>query len=67
MMWEAPHVSIAAASGQEDWRVCGLSLSLLENKDKPAEVERIASELLALEPHLLEMLIAEGEKAPALT
>jgi hypothetical protein len=48
-------------------RVGGLARSLLENKDNPAEVERIANELLALEPHLLEMLIAEGEKAPALT
>jgi hypothetical protein len=48
-------------------RVGGLARSLLENKDNPAEVERIAQELLALEPHLLEMLIAEGEKMPALT
>jgi hypothetical protein len=39
----------------------------IENKDNPAEVKRIANELLALEPHLIEMLIAEGEKAPALT
>ena len=30
-------------------------------------IERIANELLALEPHLIELLIAEGEKAPALT
>jgi hypothetical protein len=48
-------------------RVGGLARSLLENKDNPAEVERIANELLALEPHLIELLIAEGEKAPALT
>ena len=48
-------------------RVGGLARSLLENKDNPAEVERIAQELLALEPHLIELLIAEGEKAPALT
>jgi hypothetical protein len=47
-------------------RVGGLARSLLENKDNPAEVERIAQELLALEPHLIELLIAEGEKAPAL-
>ena len=48
-------------------RVGGLAPSLLENKNNPAEVERIANELLALEPHLLEMLIAKGEKTPALT
>jgi hypothetical protein len=48
-------------------RVGGLARSLLENKNNPAEVERIANELLAPEPHLLEMLIAEGEKTPALT
>jgi hypothetical protein len=48
-------------------RVSGLARSLLENKDNPAEIERIANELLALEPHLIELLIAEGEKAPALT
>lgn len=47
-------------------RVGGLARELLENKDNPVEVERIANELLALEPHLFEMLIAEGEKAPAL-
>jgi len=40
---------------------------LLENKDNPAEVERLANELLNLEPHILELLIAEGEKAPVLT
>jgi len=45
-------------------RVGGLARSLLENKDNPAEVERIAKELLALEPHLIELLIAEGEKVP---
>lgn len=48
-------------------RVGGLARALLENKNNPAEVERIANELLALEPHLLELLIAEGEKAPALS
>jgi hypothetical protein len=48
-------------------RVGGLARSLLENKNNPAEVERIANELPALEPHLIELLIAEGEKAPALT
>jgi hypothetical protein len=48
-------------------RVGGLARSLLENRDNPAEVERIAKELLALEPHLIELLIAEGEKSPALT
>jgi hypothetical protein len=47
-------------------RVGGPARSLLENKNNPAEVERVANELLALEPHLIEMLIAEGEKAPAL-
>jgi len=30
------------------------------------EVERIAQELLDLEPHLLELLVAEGERAPVL-
>jgi len=48
-------------------RVGGLARSLLEKKNNPAEVERIANELLALEPHLIELLIAEGEKATALT
>jgi hypothetical protein len=48
-------------------RVGGLARLLLENKNNPAEVERIAKELLALEPRLIELLIAEGEKAPALT
>ena len=48
-------------------RVGGLARSLLENKKNPAEVERIANELLTLEPHLIELLIAEGEKAPSLT
>lgn len=48
-------------------RVGGLARSLLENKKNPAEAERIANELLALEPHLIELLIVEGEKAPALT
>ena len=48
-------------------RVGGLARALLENKDNPAEVERIANELLELEPQLLETLITEGEKAPALT
>jgi len=43
-------------------RVGGLARSLLKNKNNPAEVERIANELLALEPHLLEMLIAEERK-----
>jgi hypothetical protein len=47
-------------------RVGGLARALLEDKNNPAEVERIARELLDLEPHLLELLIAEGEKAPAL-
>jgi hypothetical protein len=46
-------------------RVGGLARALLENKDNPAEVERIANDLLALEPHLLELLIAECEMAPA--
>ena len=32
-------------------RVGGLARALLENKDNPAEVERIANDLLALEPH----------------
>jgi hypothetical protein len=43
--------------------VGGLARSLLENKDNPNDVERIANELLALEPHLLEMLIAEGRES----
>jgi hypothetical protein len=47
--------------------VGGLARSLLESKDNPAGVERIAKELLTLEPHLIELLIAEGEKASALT
>jgi hypothetical protein len=47
-------------------RVGGLARALLENKNNPTEVERIAKELLDLEPHLIELLIAEGEKAPAL-
>lgn len=48
-------------------RVGGLARALLESKNNPTEVERIANELLALEPHLLELLIVEGEKTPALT
>ncbi len=48
-------------------RIGGLARALLENKDNPAEVERLANELLNLEPHILELLIAEGEKAPVLT
>lgn len=48
-------------------RVVGLARPLLENKNNPAMAERIANELLALEPHLIELLIAEGEKVPALT
>jgi len=40
-------------------RVGCLARSLLENKNNPADVERIAYELLALEPHLIEPLIAE--------
>ena len=36
-------------------------------KDKTVEDERIANELHALEPPLIELLIAVGEKAPALT
>jgi hypothetical protein len=48
-------------------RVGGLTRSLLENENNPAERERIANESLALEPHLIELLIAEGEKALALT
>ena len=47
-------------------RVGGIAKAILDNKNNPAEVERLAKELLELEPHLLEMLIAEGEKAPAL-
>jgi len=47
-------------------RVGGLAKSLLENKENPREVERIARELLDLEPHLLELLVAEGERAPEL-
>jgi hypothetical protein len=39
---------------------------LLESKDNPMEVERIARELLDLEPHLLELLVAEGQRAPEL-
>ena len=41
-------------------------MKLFENKNNPTEVERIANKLLALKPHLFELLIAEGEKAPAL-
>jgi len=47
-------------------RVGGIAQAILDNKDNPVEVERIAKELLDLEPHLLEMLIEEGEEAPAL-
>jgi len=35
---------------------------LLENAEDPAEVRRIAGELLDLEPHLLAMLVDAGEK-----
>lgn len=47
-------------------RIGGLAQALLDNKDNPTEVERIARELLDLEPHILELLIAEGEKSPGL-
>jgi hypothetical protein len=45
-------------------RIRGLANALLENKNNPAEVERLANELLDLEPHILAMLIAESEKLP---
>ena len=47
-------------------RVGGLAKALLENAEDPAEVRRIAGELLDLEPHLLELLVAEGDRAPEL-
>lgn len=47
-------------------RIGGIARALLENKDNPTEVERLANDLLALEPHILELLIIEGEKSPAL-
>jgi len=47
-------------------RIGGLARALLENKDNPVEVERLAKELLDLEPHILELLVIEGEKTPAL-
>ena len=43
-------------------RVGGLAKALLENAEDPAEVRRIAGELLDLEPHLLAMLVDAGEK-----
>lgn len=47
-------------------RIGGLAQSLLEHKNNPKEVERIARELLALEPDILALLVNEAEKTPAL-
>ncbi len=47
-------------------RVPGIAQALLDHKDNPAEIEKLARELMDLSHHLIELLIAEGEKAPAL-
>lgn len=47
-------------------RVPGLAHALIENKHNPDEVEKLALELLSLSDDLIELLIAEGEKTPAL-
>jgi hypothetical protein len=39
---------------------------LLEGKNNPVEVEKLANELMDLSRHLLELLVAEGERAPEL-
>jgi hypothetical protein len=41
-------------------------MQLIENKSDPAKVEKLANDLLELEPHLLALLIEEGEKSPEL-
>ena len=47
-------------------RVPGIAQALLDNKNNPAEVEKLARELLDLSHHLIELLIAEAEITPAL-
>lgn len=45
-------------------RVPGIAQALLDHKDNPIEVEKLARELMDLSRHLIELLIAEGEKSP---
>ena len=47
-------------------RVPGIAQALLDGKDNPVEVERLANELMDLSRHLIELLVAEGERAPEL-
>ena len=47
-------------------RVPGLAKAILENKDNPAEIERLGQELMELSRHLIELLITESEKLPEL-
>jgi hypothetical protein len=47
-------------------RIRGLAMQLIENKSDPARVEKLANDLLELEPHLLALLIEESEKTPEL-
>lgn len=47
-------------------RVPGIAQALLDHKDNPVEVQKLAAELMDLSRHLIELLVAEGEKAPAL-
>jgi hypothetical protein len=39
---------------------------IIDNKNDPDKVEIFARELLNLVPDILDLLIAEGEKAPSL-
>lgn len=47
-------------------RLPGLVEGLRENADNPIQVHRIANEIEDLIPHILELLIVEGEKTAAL-
>lgn len=47
-------------------RIGGLAQMIIDHKNDPDKVEMFAKELLDLVPDILELLIAEAEKAPAL-
>jgi hypothetical protein len=44
-------------------RVPGIAQALLDGKNDPIEVEKLANELMDLSHHLLELLVAEGDRA----
>jgi hypothetical protein len=43
-------------------RIGGLAKKIIAAKDDPALVERLARELLSLEPHILELFCLEADK-----